>query len=173
MQRLSISKGHAFILVYSVVSRPSLDELRSIYQEIVSIRGADLSNIPVMLVGNKCDETASLREVTPAEGSQLAKSWKCGFMETSAKTDHNVKELFQELLQLERRRTMSLQPDSKTSRSRFNRDLLKAKCRVMWSRDGERRRYIEGYTEKAFSVFKNSGPRASKNDRFSEPDFVQ
>jgi DIRAS family, GTP-binding Ras-like 2 len=128
MQRLSISKGHAFILVYSVVSRQSLDELRAIYQEIVSIRGSDVDAIPVMLVGNKCDESASLREVTTSEGSALSKTWKCGFMETSAKTDHNVKELFQELLQLERRRTMSLQPDTKTSRSR---DMLKAKCRVM------------------------------------------
>jgi DIRAS family, GTP-binding Ras-like 2 len=131
MQRLSISKGHAFILVYSVVSRQSLDELRAIYQEIVSIRGSDVDTIPVMLVGNKCDETASLREVTTSEGAALAKSWKCGFMETSAKTDHNVKELFQELLQLERRRTMSLQPDTKTSRSPLSRDMLKAKCRVM------------------------------------------
>lgn len=131
MQRLSISKGHAFLLVFSVVSRQSLDELRGIYQEIVSIRGPDVEAIPIMLVGNKCDETASLREVTTSEGGALAKSWKCGFMETSAKTDHNVKELFQELLQLERRRTMSLQPDTKTSRSQISRDMLKAKCRVM------------------------------------------
>lgn len=34
MQRLSISKGHAFILVYSITSRQSLEELKPIYQQV-------------------------------------------------------------------------------------------------------------------------------------------
>lgn len=63
MQRLSISKGHAFILVYSVSSRQSLEELRPIWELIRELKGPDLSQIPVMLVGNKCDESAELREV--------------------------------------------------------------------------------------------------------------
>lgn len=64
MQRLSISKGHAFILVYSVSSRQSLEELRPIWELIKEIKGPDLTQIPVMLVGNKCDESAELREVS-------------------------------------------------------------------------------------------------------------
>lgn len=64
MQRLSISKGHAFILVYSVSSRQSLEELKPIWELIKEIKGPDLSQIPVMLVGNKCDESAELREVS-------------------------------------------------------------------------------------------------------------
>lgn len=63
MQRLSISKGHAFILVYSVSSRQSLEELKPIWELIREIKGPDFSQIPVMLVGNKCDESAELREV--------------------------------------------------------------------------------------------------------------
>lgn len=47
-----------------------------------------------MLVGNKCDETES-RELTDVEGQEQAKRWGSHFMETSAKTNHNVKELFQ------------------------------------------------------------------------------
>lgn len=64
MQRLSISKGHAFILVYSVCSRQSLEELRPIFEVIREIKGPDLSQIPIMLTGNKFDESAELREVS-------------------------------------------------------------------------------------------------------------
>nr|ABC86263.1 RE46661p [Drosophila melanogaster] len=95
MQRLSISKGHAFILVYSVCSKQSLEELRPIWALIKELKGADIPNIPVMLVGNKCDETAELREVSQAEGQAQATTWSISFMETSAKTNHNVTELFQ------------------------------------------------------------------------------
>lgn len=46
-------------------------------------------------VGNKIDESAELREVTHAEGQAQAAEWGVQFMETSAKTNHNVTELFQ------------------------------------------------------------------------------
>lgn len=38
MQRLSISKGHAFILVFSITSRQSLEELKPIYQQVTLLR---------------------------------------------------------------------------------------------------------------------------------------
>ena len=72
---------------------------KSLFITIVSIRDeirdekGDLEGIPVMLVGNKCDEVA--RECDVTEGAELAKRWDCAFLETSAKTNHNVKELFQ------------------------------------------------------------------------------
>ncbi len=128
MQRLSISKGHAFILVYSITSQQSLEELKPIFKEILEIKG-DIDGIPVMLVGNKIDEVG--REVSTQAGSQLAKSWNCAFMETSAKTNHNVKELFQELLTMEKRRNMSLALDPKKSKSQKRKDKLKAKCLLM------------------------------------------
>ncbi|NXK12372.1 GTP-binding protein Di-Ras2 [Falco biarmicus] len=129
MQRLSISKGHAFILVYSITSRQSLEELKPIYEQICQIKG-DVESIPIMLVGNKNDENQN-REVDTSEGEAMAKKWKCAFMETSAKLNHNVKELFQELLNLEKRRTVSLQIDGKKSKQQKRKEKLKGKCVVM------------------------------------------
>ncbi|KAJ0032844.1 hypothetical protein NQD34_002925 [Periophthalmus magnuspinnatus] len=129
MQRLSISKGHAFVLVYSITSRQSLEELKPIYQQIVSIKGS-VESIPIMLVGNKSDEI-SQREVEQNQGEAQAKLWKCAFMETSAKTNHNVTELFQELLSLEKKRDMSLSIDGKRGGKQTRADKLKGKCSVM------------------------------------------
>ncbi|RZC34309.1 GTP-binding protein Di-Ras2, partial [Asbolus verrucosus] len=126
MQRLSISKGHAFILVYSVCSRQSLEELRPIWEVIRELKGPDLSQIPIMLVGNKCDESAELREVSTSEGQAQAAEWGVSFMETSAKTNHNVKQLFQELLNLEKSRNVSLQVGGKA-----NSRVAKDKCDLM------------------------------------------
>ncbi|OPJ76939.1 hypothetical protein AV530_007381 [Patagioenas fasciata monilis] len=121
MQRLSISKGHAFILVYSVTSRQSMEDLQPIFDQICQIKG-DIQKIPIMLVGNKSDETQ--RELDASEGQALASKWKCSFMETSAKMNYNVQELFQELLNLEKRRTVSLQVDGKKSKQQKKKDKL-------------------------------------------------
>ncbi|KAK2900758.1 hypothetical protein Q8A67_008873 [Cirrhinus molitorella] len=128
MQRLSISKGHAFILVYSITSKQSLEELKPIYQQILAIKG-NIENIPIMLVGNKSDETQ--REVKTEDGEAQSKIWKCAFMETSAKTNHNVTELFQELLNLEKKRNMSLNIDGKRSGKQSRADKLKGKCSII------------------------------------------
>jgi GTPase KRas protein len=50
-----------------------------------------------ILVGNQCDKTNE-REVAKEEGVALARSFGCSFMETSAKTSHNVELLFTNLV---------------------------------------------------------------------------
>lgn len=63
--------------------------------EINCFQGQEITQIPVMLVGNKCDESAELKEVTQTEGQAEATRWGVSYMETSAKTSYNVRELFQ------------------------------------------------------------------------------
>lgn len=111
MQRLSISKGHAFILVFSVTSKQSLEEVRPILDAIREVKGTEADETPVMLVGNKVDEEGQ-REVSTELGQLVAKRWGTGYSETSAKLDLNVKEMFQELLSMEKRRTLSLNPET-------------------------------------------------------------
>lgn len=132
MQRLNIQKGHAFILVYSITSRQSLEELKAIYQDIVQIKGAnEMRNVPVMLVGSKCDET-SAREVSTAVVEKLAQDWHCTQMETSAKTNVNVKEAFQQLLSMDTRYNMSIDSkhnDKSSSSSSLAKNSVKPKAK--------------------------------------------
>jgi small GTP-binding protein len=129
MQRLSISKGHAFILVFSIASRQSLEELKSILELVNEVKG-DLSGIPVMLVGNKMDEESGAREVSEKTGQALQQMWKCKYMETSAKNGTNVTELFEELLKLETSRVLSLQPIEETGK-KTGMKKIKEKCVLM------------------------------------------
>lgn len=84
MQRLNIQKGHAFMLVYSITNRQSLEELKPIFRDIIDIKSASSDkqylNIPMILIGSKCDETAN-RTVPTALGEKLAQDYNCAFME--------------------------------------------------------------------------------------------
>ncbi|KHJ44584.1 Ras family protein [Trichuris suis] len=110
MQRLSVSKGNAFILVYAVTNRQSFEELRHIYEFIKTVRTEDIAELPIMIVGNKIDEDGR-REIPSDSAKNLASNWKCGYIETSAKNNINIKELFQELLSMDRHRKLSLTMD--------------------------------------------------------------
>lgn len=81
MQRLNIQKGHAFILVYSITNRQSLEELKAIYKDIAEIKGLNSAKtVPMMLVGNKCDESSS-RDVPVALAERMALEWHCQHIE--------------------------------------------------------------------------------------------
>jgi GTPase SAR1 family protein len=83
MQRLNIQKGHAFVLVYSITMKQSLEELKGIYKDIVDIKigkGTGQVLLPIVLIGNKSDE-GSAREISTAFGEHYANQWNCLFME--------------------------------------------------------------------------------------------
>uniref|UniRef100_A0A7E5A189 GTP-binding protein Di-Ras2 n=1 Tax=Panagrellus redivivus TaxID=6233 RepID=A0A7E5A189_PANRE len=125
MQRLSVSKGHAFVLVYSVTSRQSLEELGPILLMLKEVKGNEIADVPIVLVGNKKDE-ASRREVPYETGVKLADRWNTGFVETSAKSNENIAELFQTLLSLEKKRQLAL-----TMNEADDKNNAKKKCSIM------------------------------------------
>ncbi|VDN89028.1 unnamed protein product [Brugia pahangi] len=125
MQRLSISKGNAFVLVYSVTSKQSLEELGPILLMLKEVKGENITEVPIMLVGNKKDEDQR-REVSSELGQKLATKWGTGFIETSAKDNENITELFQRLLAMEKKRTLALTMDEESGKSGSKR-----KCSLM------------------------------------------
>lgn len=110
MQRLSIQKGHAFMLLYAITSKQTLEELKPIYNLIREIKADQQSDTPILLMGCKSDE-AACREVTENLGKQLASIWSCAWIETSAKTNTNIREAFQELLKLDKKRQFNFNVD--------------------------------------------------------------
>ena len=93
--------GQGFLMVYDITTRTSFDEISSFRSQILRVKEDD--NVPCVLVGNKSD-LATQRVVTTNEGADLAKSFNCPFLESSAKARINVEESFFALVRTIRKR---------------------------------------------------------------------
>jgi GTPase KRas protein len=83
--------GEGFLLVYSVTSKGSFNEISALQKQICRVKDSD--NVPMLLVANKCDLTND-RVVSVEEGKALARKFKCRYVETSARLRVNVQESF-------------------------------------------------------------------------------
>ncbi|GAA5884833.1 hypothetical protein JCM16303_007293 [Sporobolomyces ruberrimus] len=100
MREQYMRTGEGFLLVYSITSRNSFDEITTFHQQILRVKDKDF--FPVIVVANKSDLDHE-RQVQTQEGAALAKQFGCQFIETSAKARRNVDEAFQELVREIRR----------------------------------------------------------------------
>lgn len=87
---------HGYVLVYSITSQKSFEVIQIIYEKLLDVMGK--AYVPVVLVGNKTDLHQE-RAVSTEEGRKLAESWKAQFLETSAKQNESVADIFHLLLQ--------------------------------------------------------------------------
>lgn len=85
--------AHGYILVYAVTSRKSFEVIKVIFEKLVNMTGG--VDVPIMLVGNKKDLEEE-RIISKEEGQELAKKWKAAFIETSAKNNLSVTDIFNE-----------------------------------------------------------------------------
>ena len=85
-----IRDSTAAVIVYDVTNVNSFHQTSKWIEEVRSERGGD---IIIILAGNKMD-VSSKRQVTTEEGEEKAKELNTMFIETSAKTGYNVKQLF-------------------------------------------------------------------------------
>ncbi|CCD23452.1 Ras family GTPase RAS1 NDAI_0B04180 [Naumovozyma dairenensis CBS 421] len=99
MREQYMRTGEGFVLVYSITSKNSFEELMTYYQQIQRVKDSDY--IPVVIVGNKSD-LEDERQVSYQAGVNLAKQMNAPFLETSAKQAINVEEAFYTLVRLVR-----------------------------------------------------------------------
>lgn len=95
MREQYMRNGEGFLLVYSITSRMSFEEIETFHQQICRVKDRDY--FPMVLIANKCDLEAD-RQVSSQEGKDLAKKYGCQFIETSAKHRINVDEAFYEVV---------------------------------------------------------------------------
>lgn len=95
MRDLYIKNGHGFIVVYSITSTQTFQDIRTMKEQILRVKGR--LQVPLLLVGNKVD-LDNQREVQSNEGVGLAQVWGCPFLEASARSSQNVNEVFIEIV---------------------------------------------------------------------------
>ncbi|CAN8103011.1 unnamed protein product [Discula destructiva] len=112
MREQYMRTGEGFLLVYSITSRQSFDEITTFQQQILRVKDKDY--FPMVVVGNKCDLEGE-REVTRQEGEALARGFNCKFIETSAKSRINVDKAFYDIVREIRRYNREMQGYSQGS----------------------------------------------------------
>lgn len=90
-----MKQGQGFLLVFSITSMSSLNELSELREQIVRIK--DDENVPIVIVGNKSDLEED-RVVPRARAFSLSQTWgSAPYYETSARRRANVNEVFIDL----------------------------------------------------------------------------
>ncbi|XP_077130657.1 ras-related protein Rap-2c-like [Ranitomeya variabilis] len=131
MQKLRIQQGDAFALVFSLADLESFQEVERLREEILQIKGE--TDVPIVVIGNKTDlfpgvesDAGQLMALQAAATAEL--EWDSGYVESSAKSNQKVQDVFEELLRrvnlpcllspaLERRRA-SAQPEPRRKQPR-------------------------------------------------------
>lgn len=95
MRDLYMKNGQGFVLVYSITAQSTFNDLQDLREQILRVKDTD--DVPMVLVGNKCD-LEDERVVGKELGKSLASQFNCAFMETSAKAKVNVVDIFYDLV---------------------------------------------------------------------------
>lgn len=117
MRDLYMKNGQGFVLVYSITSQSTFNDLHDLREQILRVKDRD--DVPMVLVGNKTD-LEDERVVGKDQGQNLASKWNCTFLESSAKAKIHVSDIFYDLV----RQINSKNPEPKDKKK-------KRKCTVL------------------------------------------
>ncbi|XP_002736858.2 GTPase KRas-like [Saccoglossus kowalevskii] len=113
--------GEGFLCVFAVNNAKSFEDIGSYREQIKRVKDAD--DVPMVLVGNKCD--LPTRAVDLKEANTLAKSYGIPFIETSAKTRQGVDDAFYTLVrEIRKYKERRGNPQKKPGRRRFKCSIL-------------------------------------------------
>ncbi|XP_064476695.1 GTPase HRas [Ornithodoros turicata] len=86
--------GEGFLLVFAVNNSKSFEDISMYREQIKRVKDAD--DVPMVLVGNKCD--LPTRAVDMKQAGEVARNYGIPFIETSAKTRMGVDDAFYTLV---------------------------------------------------------------------------
>ena len=122
LMKASIPRFDGYLLVYSVDDKESFLKITDFYNLI--IENKKRLEIPILLVGNKCDLNGPERKVSKQEGEELASNLKIDFLEVSAKTNENIQEIFINLARQEMKIQSKMNKNNKAAKTENE------KCRI-------------------------------------------
>ena len=91
-----IKKAEGVILIYDISNKATFESLE---EWIKNIKESGKENLPIILVGNKCDLPPEKRQVELIEGKDKAEEFNLPFFETSCKEGINIKEVFEKIVE--------------------------------------------------------------------------
>lgn len=119
--------GEGFLCVFSITEQESLAAAHELREQILRVKNDE--NIPFLLVGNKADLN-DRRAVTEEMARDLANQWQVRYVETSAKTRHNVTEVFMDLLRnIKERRSREQSNETRGGKTKLKKD--RRKCFII------------------------------------------
>uniref|UniRef100_H0XBZ9 small monomeric GTPase n=4 Tax=Strepsirrhini TaxID=376911 RepID=H0XBZ9_OTOGA len=86
--------GEGFLCVFAINNTKSFEDIHHYREQIKRVK--DSEDVPMVLVGNKCDLPS--RTVDTKQAQDLARSYGIPFIETSAKTRQRVEDAFYTLV---------------------------------------------------------------------------
>uniref|UniRef100_A0A8C5SXP1 HRas proto-onco, GTPase n=1 Tax=Laticauda laticaudata TaxID=8630 RepID=A0A8C5SXP1_LATLA len=86
--------GEGFLCVFAINNTKSFEDIHQYREQIKRVKDSD--DVPMVLVGNKCDLPA--RTVETRQAQELARSYGIPYIETSAKTRQGVEDAFYTLV---------------------------------------------------------------------------
>ena len=119
--------GDGFLLLYSITSWSTFQNVERYRDQLFSRKGIN-AQVPLILVGNKCDMEKGRVVRRWIEGRELAKGFHCKFTERSAKNNIKVEQAFHAIVREVRYSRTELLDRKKNKKNKKNK---KKKCVIL------------------------------------------
>lgn len=118
------SSVHSFFFVFDVTNAKSIDELKASYNDALEATGN--TSLKCIFAANKADLEKEKWQVTDEEINKLGEEYHAKVFQTSAKTNQNISEAFNELLKI--MLNQDSQPKAKESKGSKDSDSKTGGC---------------------------------------------